>query len=182
MFVSTALAAIAALAAWMHVCSRWKTCGIDGDGSKASPNTIFRGRVDLGLELGQSPGGVHVRVGEVKDAPAVPAAVPAGAAIFVLAVATVDQEWGARLVRGWPDTGPQVLLRMIFYQTRRLQFVRHGSVRAQKYVLLCGHVKEYLVEDISTVVGEVEVAWGIYRREPSRHHHCRVWRTLLDYW
>ncbi len=81
--------------------------GGEGEGGGAR-ETTFRARFDLeaiptsGSSSG--PGGVHFQVADAADA----AAGAARTAAFVMAVTSVDQAWGARLVKGWPDTGPQV--------------------------------------------------------------------------
>lgn len=66
-----------------------------------------------------------MRVGEVKDAPAAPAAA------FVVAVTTVDQEWGARLVKGWPDIGPQVYMYVLVAHTYAISQVANHPLQQQ---------------------------------------------------
>lgn len=90
---------------------RWGTGKGEADELAAQGGgTIFRATINL-----DKPSAAGEREGEDRrdDASAGAGAVGAAGvdsdgAAFVVAVASVDQAWGLRLVKGSPDTGPQV--------------------------------------------------------------------------
>lgn len=95
---------------WFHL--RWSTKDGKADQlAAAGGGTIFRAR--LGFDQTPARGGEGEGNDGQNDARAGAgvggdAGVDSDGAVFVVAVASVDQAWGARRVKGSPDIGPQV--------------------------------------------------------------------------
>lgn len=79
---------------------RWSRSSSNSNEGEEERETTFRARFHL---ENATHGGVHTQVSEGSQHHG-----GGAAAAFVMAVTSVDQAWGARLVQGWPDIGPQV--------------------------------------------------------------------------
>lgn len=108
---------------WSRSSNSGKNGGGTAEGEEKDRETTFRARFDL---ENAAPGGVNVQVGEGGHHNG---GDGDGGAVFVVAVTSVDQAWGAQVEKGWPDVGPQV---------RHIFPLQHNNVRPTRALPIGG--------------------------------------------